>query len=299
MKPFLATVFVLGGVAMNAATVPATGIAIEFRVPFTEKFQGTGQFERKHRCARTAAPPAIDGRLDDRAWADSEPIVFGNGNAQTSVRICHDAAALYLAFECREPAGRVTQATDKDRDTDVWRDDAIEICIGPPQEQKLRAWYLFIISAANSVYDQKMRFSKPFGDPFNPEFSHATRIAEGCWTAEVALPATELGMPGWPTYLGVSLAVTARAWARASGAGGATSPAVPCSSGARPAHKPPCPRRTLTPSWSPTSRPQAILCRSASTAPGSVPASAGSISRVEWRRTCPWSRPESRSRFFR
>ena len=53
-------------------------------------------------------------------------------------------------------------------------------------------WYHFIISAANSVYDQRMRFGAAYGAAYNPEFSHAVHREDGRWTVEVALPSSAL-----------------------------------------------------------------------------------------------------------
>ncbi|MBT3376212.1 MAG: hypothetical protein HN742_28930 [Lentisphaerae bacterium] len=189
----------------HATLACAAAIRMDFREPYTAKFHGAGSFEKTYGCRRTETPPVINGKTDDAVWAGLQEITFGVGEARTNVRACYDDHQLYLAFTCFEKTGRETQETPRDRDSNVWRDDAIEICLGPPQLRKIRVWYHFIISAANSVYDHRMRFSRAYGQPFNPDFEHAVFRDDDHWSVEVAIPAAELDLPGWPGQMGVSV----------------------------------------------------------------------------------------------
>ena len=191
--------------ALHGVTTFGAAIRMEFREPFTAKFRGAGSFEQTYACRRTETPPTIDGSVQDAAWTGIQAIEFGEDNARTSVKACYDDQQLYFAFTCFEKPGRQTQGVARDRDADVWRDDAIEICLGPPQLRKLRVWYHFIISAANSVYDHRMRFSRAYGGPFDPEFEHEVHRAGDRWSIEVTIPAAELDLPGWPGQMGVSV----------------------------------------------------------------------------------------------
>src|SRR5262249_62346657 len=61
--------------------------------------------------ARTQRPPAIDGRLDDPAWADAPPFTAfelnqptegGPGSERTELRVLFDDDRLYVAFRCSD-----------------------------------------------------------------------------------------------------------------------------------------------------------------------------------------------------
>lgn len=183
----------------------AASLKMDFRQPFTEKFRGRGSFDKTHVCTRCQTPPKVDGKLDDEAWQAGGEIEFGDGRPRTTVRAYYDDATLYFAFTCHELPGRKTVGTPKDRDADVWKDDAIEICIGPPQVRKTRISYHIIISAANSLYDKRTRFGKSFGDEWNPNIEHAVHRQDDRWTVEVAIGARELDMPGWPSVTGANV----------------------------------------------------------------------------------------------
>ena len=198
-------VVMLVSVAMAGRAASATSIRMAFRRPFTEKFSGRGSFEKMFTCRRCQRVPKVDGRLDDDAWKVGGEIEFGDGKPRTTVRVCYDDATLYLAFVCYELPGRKALGTPRDRDSEVWKDDAVEICLGPPQVRKTRIWYHIILSVANCVYDQRTRFGKRFGDEWSPSFEHATQRYDDRWTAEVAVPASALDMPGWPSVLGADV----------------------------------------------------------------------------------------------
>ncbi len=199
------------------AAAHGDSITMDFRRPVTEKSAAEFPDDAKYVCKRSAAAPVIDGKLDDEVWQSLRSIVIGTDAPGTIARVCYDAENLYFAFECEELPGRTTQGEPKERDGKVWEDDAIEICLRPPHAEKLGVWYHFIISAANSVYDQRMRFGAAYGAAYNPEFSHAVSREDGRWTVEVALPSSALEGTGWPGRLGVSLGrdgpgVGARFW---------------------------------------------------------------------------------------
>ena len=161
LRPVLIPILV--SLIVQSATSSAASMRMDFRLPFTQKFSGRGSFEKTFTCRRCRAVPKVDGRLDDEAWKVRGEIEFGDGKPRTVVRACYDDATLYMAFVCHELPGRKALGTPKDRDSGVWKDDAIEICLGPPQVRKIRIWYHIILSVANSVYDKRTRFGKSYG----------------------------------------------------------------------------------------------------------------------------------------
>ena len=190
---------------VQASAGSAASIKMDFGEPFTQKFSGRGSFDKKYACTRCQTPPKVDGILDDEVWQASGEIEFGDGRPRTVVRACYDDAMLYFAFVCHELLGRKATGMPRDRDADVWKDDAIEICIGPPQVRKTRISYHIIVSVANSLYDKRTRFGKSFGDEWNPTIEYTVHRQDDRWTVEVAIAARELDMPGWPSVMGANV----------------------------------------------------------------------------------------------
>jgi len=82
----------------------------------------------------TAAPPAIDGKLDDGCWANAALVSgFTRPNAaeaarkSVQARLCADAQALYIAVSCEEPEPAKIKADAKLRNEGVWKDDCVEV----------------------------------------------------------------------------------------------------------------------------------------------------------------------------
>src|SRR5688572_4355137 len=74
---------------------------------------------------RTTVPVRIDGRLDDAAWNDAQPIALaietypGNNTpatVRTECRIAFDTANLYVGCHAFDPAPRAIVAVRADRD---------------------------------------------------------------------------------------------------------------------------------------------------------------------------------------
>ncbi|NCO34739.1 MAG: hypothetical protein AUJ92_01275 [Armatimonadetes bacterium CG2_30_59_28] len=89
-------------------------------------------------CYRLAAPPVIDGKLDDTVW-QSLPEAKGfrtlkaEGFAHrkpTSFRIGWANDALFLAVRCKEPFSRLMMPLTGDLEP-LWDDDSIEVFLTP------------------------------------------------------------------------------------------------------------------------------------------------------------------------
>ena len=79
-------------------------------------------------CERCAEAPKIDGSLADSAWQSAARIegVARTGQA-TTIMICFDGKALYVAAQCRGKAGRKPRGEARPRDGKAWADDCIEL----------------------------------------------------------------------------------------------------------------------------------------------------------------------------
>ena len=143
---------------------------------------------------RVAAPPQIDGRLDDAAWKDAARVSLDDlrGGARVTQRteawVAWDDARLYVAARCSEARMGRLAATVKQPDGPVWDDDCIELFIKPDPRQ--RAYYHIAANALNAVFDAKC---PPADKAWQSKTQAAcTRDAKG-WSIEMAVPFAALG----------------------------------------------------------------------------------------------------------
>ena len=143
----------------------------------------------------TKAPPEIDGKLDDPLWQQGRPLEVESVTAGTGpfqVRAAYDPGRLYLAVRCE---GTATKAAPAERDSNVWRDDCVEIWVGVGSGKAKRA-YQFIVNAANAIYDAQGKDRS-----YNPDWKHATARSDEGWTVEASLPRDAFGLEQWPHRL--------------------------------------------------------------------------------------------------
>ena len=112
---------------------------------------------RRAICYRAAIKPAIDGRLDDDAWARapwSEPFVDIEGDRrprprfQTRVKILWDARYLYIAADMEEPD---VWATITERDAVIFHDNDFEVFIDPDGDT--HEYYELEVNARGTPWD--------------------------------------------------------------------------------------------------------------------------------------------------
>jgi hypothetical protein len=120
--------------------------------------------EREYRAPWAAAPPTIDGRIDDAAWAAaswSEPFVDIEGSAKpaprwaTRVKMTWDAGHLYIAAALEEPDLWATITT---RDAVIYRDNDFEWFIDPDGDTN--RYFELEINALGTVWD--LFLDKPY-----------------------------------------------------------------------------------------------------------------------------------------
>jgi hypothetical protein len=110
---------------------------------------------RQYVCYRAAAPPAIDGRLDDAAWQAapwSEPFVDIDGRRavplRTRVKMLWDDDYFYVAADLEEPH---VWATLTARDAVIFQDNDFEVFIDPDGDTHV--YYELEVNALNTVWD--------------------------------------------------------------------------------------------------------------------------------------------------
>ncbi len=146
--------------------------------------------------ARASVPPKVDGVLDDACWAAS-PVADGfrtmttdkPAAVPTEARMAYDDRALYVAFDCREPAMDKLVARQTGHDTQgVWLDDGIEFFLAGADRKK---YAHVIVNTSKSVYDEVNQ------DPsWDPSIEVGLHKAADAWTVELALPWADLARAG-------------------------------------------------------------------------------------------------------
>ena len=113
----------------------------------------------RHCTCRTATGPVVvDGKSDEPAWANAEPITdfrllgtFEKPATDTTVRFCYDATHLYALFECQDDDLFVLY---DERDDNIWESDAVELFFKPLETSPI--YYEFEVAPNNALFDARM-----------------------------------------------------------------------------------------------------------------------------------------------
>ncbi len=148
------------------------------------------------------APPRIDGNLDDAIWRVAAPVEWGNINTGGEVNrnqfsrswAVYDDGFVYVAFENLEPDTANLTTDQKDRDIDVWKDDAAELFI-EPNNVGAEPYFQIVINADNVTYDDENGGAKRVWDP---HLESATQVYNDRWVLEVKIPFEDLGVDKTP-----------------------------------------------------------------------------------------------------
>jgi len=146
--------------------------------------------------------PSIDGELQPTEWqdaavADSFRLVSRRDPpAQpTSVRVMVDDTCLYIAFECREEKGKpiAGNAWERDNGRKIFGQNTVEVFLTPAGMPSSQCWHL-VVNPKNSRWDGLGADSTPDLDGWQS----ATKVEDGRWVAEIAVPFKALGLPAPP-----------------------------------------------------------------------------------------------------
>ncbi|MEW6355263.1 MAG: LamG-like jellyroll fold domain-containing protein [Planctomycetota bacterium] len=150
----------------------------------------------------TSEPIAIDGKLDEGAWKKAAPVehfVYYKSLRlacrETICRILYDAKNIYFAFECFDPQAKNIKIPKRDRDQHAVC-ESVEVLLDPNQTKT--TFHHWIVDAAGNLFDAA-RLAKDGGPPtYSPAFNGTARLAVQVlpdrWTAEIAIPFSDLGV---------------------------------------------------------------------------------------------------------
>ena len=150
---------------------------------------------------RATSAIVVDGRPDDKAWADAGKIelIFPweaqtGAKQKTTARLLWDDDNLYVSYECED--SDIT-AHFTERDDPTYRDDAVEIFINPMPSQT-GIYFGLEMNALAVLYDYVMYDSKNLFKQFDLRGVKLATNIEGTmnvsgdkdkgWSLEVAIP---------------------------------------------------------------------------------------------------------------
>ena len=139
---------------------------------------------------------AIDGRLDEAAWATAEaadhftqtdPLEGQPATGRTTVRVLAGAKAIAIGVVCDDPEPGGIVSFSVRRDAALNSEDHIKIILGPFMDG--RSGYVFAINPTGARYDALIN---PGGESENAEWDGiweaATRRTATGWSAELLIP---------------------------------------------------------------------------------------------------------------
>ncbi|MDH7602624.1 MAG: DUF4091 domain-containing protein [Armatimonadota bacterium] len=148
-------------------------------------------------CAKTAASPVVDGRLDDQCWKRQPSITQfvlskdgGRPQCQTQVLLAYNDGGLFIAFRCFEPETSKLVTGQQF----VWRNDSVEVLIDADRD---REGYIQLIGDVSGNKFQQLA-GIPAETPnrqWNTGWKFAAAKGLNEWTAEVFVPAEALRVP--------------------------------------------------------------------------------------------------------
>ena len=144
--------------------------------------------------AKAATEPTLDGALDDECWKDATPLEFRllDGSVEkpkhaTWAKLAATEKTLFVAFYCAEPEPDKLVSHRRERDSNVWEDDSVELFLKPGPEPTQQ--YHHLVVNPDGCFHDAFR-----GDAaaWQSELKLAAAKGKDHWAVEVAIPLGEL-----------------------------------------------------------------------------------------------------------
>ena len=156
---------------------------------------------RKHAAAvKAAGAIAVDGKLDEAAWAKAPEhtgfeMPLGQANrkpipkeAQTAFRVLYDEATLYFGITCREPkmADVVVRAA-RQHDAAMWSDDDVELFLDPVGDRM--EYYQLTVNTEGTMVDlYYIERGNTGKGGWSSDWQAAVHRGSDFWSVEIAIP---------------------------------------------------------------------------------------------------------------
>jgi len=166
---------------------------------------------RTHRITQIAAEIRVDGRLDEPAWSQVQPITDfvqtepdegAPASERTEAYLFYDQNKIYFGFKCyeSEPKKIIARLATHDART---HSDSVNIFLDPYGDR--RTGYFFSINARGVQFDGLVSEASGMDSTWDGIWESAARVEDWGWTAEVAIPFKSIRLtPGttWGVNLG-------------------------------------------------------------------------------------------------
>ena len=152
--------------------------------------------------ARATGPIAVDGDLDEAAWAEAEPIgdlvqklpAYGAPpRYPTEIRVLFDADALYIGARMwNAPGATRTVVTRRDQTRDAER---FIVSLDPYRTGRLAYSFAVTVAGVRADWIHTDDDERARDLSWNPVWSAATRVVADGWIAELRVPWSQLRYP--------------------------------------------------------------------------------------------------------
>ena len=146
--------------------------------------------------AKIAAPPRIDGRLDEAAWKTArvidgfkqrEPEEGANASEPATVRVLYDDTNLYIGAELTDSEAAAIRASELRRDNTLESDDTFSVLLDTYLDN--RNAFVFRINPRGTRFDALIRNeSRFYYSDWDEQWTAAATITATGWSLEIAVP---------------------------------------------------------------------------------------------------------------
>ncbi len=157
------------------------------------------------------SPPVIDGALSESVWEQAEIATDFFRAKQTrgiparlntKAMILYDADALYIGVRCDEPDMKNLRETQTRRDAWLLGDDTFKVLLDTYNDQ--RNCYVLAVNTLGTQMDQRISNESKFDPAWNANWKAKVQKNGNHWTAEMAIPFSELRFNPQMTTWGIN-----------------------------------------------------------------------------------------------
>ena len=157
------------------------------------------------------SPPIIDGALSESAWGQAEIATDFFRAKQTrgiparlntKAMILYDSDALYIGVHCDEPNMENLRETKTRRDAWLLGDDTFKVLLDTFNDQ--RNCYVLAVNTLGTQMDQRVSNESKFDPAWNANWEAKVQKNGNHWTAEMAIPFSELRFNPQTTTWGIN-----------------------------------------------------------------------------------------------